>query len=229
MTDGVADVPALADEIGDDTAMVYAESPTVRGVIEERLGAIGDVADDRARCSVSARTRCAALLERPASVGADVVVGDAASLGTGTAYGIGLGTPHRDGLRQVPGRLVGASEDAADRRAYTLTLQTREQHIRKERATSNICTNQAWVALRAAMHAAYLGPDGLTDLQKTVSPALGPGRPPRRYCRGDGPDSRPPPLPGDLAQRTHPEAPSLPTSQPMASRPRGRLHLCSCV
>ncbi len=166
MTDGVADVPALADEIGDDTAMVYAESPTVRGVIEERLGASVTSPTTMTRCSVSARIRSRCPAGAPASVGADVVVGDAASLGTGTAYGIGLGmfATREEYLRQVPGRLVGASEDAADRRAFTLTLQTREQHIRKERATSNICTNQAWVALRTAMHMAWLGPDRLVDL-----------------------------------------------------------------
>jgi glycine dehydrogenase subunit 1 len=78
--------------------------------------------------------------------------------------GLGLFACSDEFLRQVPGRLVGAGEDAAGDRAFTLTLQTREQHIRKERATSNICTNQAWVALRAAIHAAALGPDGLVDL-----------------------------------------------------------------
>ncbi|PSP24455.1 glycine dehydrogenase, partial [Halobacteriales archaeon QH_10_65_19] len=106
------------------------------------------------------------IIEEPASAGADVVIGDAASLGLPAAYGMGLGmfATRESFLRQVPGRLVGAGEDDSGRRAYTLTLQTREQHIRRERATSNICTNQAWVALRAAIHAASLGPGGLIDL-----------------------------------------------------------------
>jgi glycine dehydrogenase subunit 1 len=167
MADGQADIDALAKVAGEDVAMVYAETPTVRGVVEERLGAIGELADDHdALFCLGSDPVALSLLERPADVGADVVVGDAASLGTGTAYGFGLGmfATREAYLRQVPGRLVGAGEDSDGRRAYTLTLQTREQHIRKERATSNICTNQAWVALRAAMHAAWLGPQGLVDL-----------------------------------------------------------------
>ncbi len=165
--DANVDVEALARTIDDETVMVYAESPTVRGTIEENLGAVGDLAGDHdALFCLGSDPVALALLERPADVGADVVVGDAASLGLGTAYGMGMGlfVTREDFLRQVPGRLVGVSEDATDRRAYTLTLQTREQHIRRERATSNICTNQAWVALRAAIHAAVLGPDGLVDL-----------------------------------------------------------------
>jgi glycine dehydrogenase subunit 1 len=165
--DANVDVGALARTIDDETVMVYAESPTVRGTIEENLGAVGDLAADHdALFCLGSDPVALALLERPADVGADVVVGDAASLGLGTAYGMGMGlfVTREDFLRQVPGRLVGVSEDATDRRAYTLTLQTREQHIRRERATSNICTNQAWVALRAAIHAAVLGPDGLVDL-----------------------------------------------------------------
>jgi glycine dehydrogenase subunit 1 len=106
------------------------------------------------------------VLEEPAAVGADVVIGDAATLGVSTAYGMGLGmfATSEQFLRQVPGRLVGASEDTTGTRGFTLTLQTREQHIRRERATSNICTNQAWLALRAVIHAAWLGPEGLVDL-----------------------------------------------------------------
>ncbi|TKX74728.1 glycine dehydrogenase [Halorubrum sp. GN11_10-6_MGM] len=183
MADGTADVDALADRAGDDVVMVYAESPTVRGCIEARLAAVGEIADETdALFTLGSDVVALSVLESPAEVGADVVVGESGALGLPTAYGMGLGifACRDDFLRQVPGRLVGASEerappeaardgggDAADAggtRAYTLTLQTREQHIRKERATSNICTNQAWVALRAAIHAATLGPDGLVDL-----------------------------------------------------------------
>jgi len=161
------DVDALADAMDADVALVYAESPTVRGTIEERLGDVGDLAADHdALFCLGTDPVAMALLAEPASVGADVVVGDAATLGLGSAYGMGLGlfATREDYLRQVPGRLVGASEDATGRRAYTLTLQTREQHIRRERATSNICTNQAWVALRTAIHTALLGAEGLHDL-----------------------------------------------------------------
>jgi glycine dehydrogenase subunit 1 len=161
------DVAALEAAVDDDVAMIYAESPTVRGTIEERLEAVGDLAADHdALFCLGSDPVAMALLEEPTSVGADVVVGDAATLGLGAAYGMGLGlfATSDDYLRQVPGRLVGASEDATGRRAFTLTLQTREQHIRRERATSNICTNQAWVALRTAIHATLLGPDGLLDL-----------------------------------------------------------------
>ncbi|WP_435062874.1 aminomethyl-transferring glycine dehydrogenase subunit GcvPA [Halobaculum sp. EA56] len=168
--DGTADLDALAGRVDADTVFVYAETPTVTGAVEPALSAVGDLADEHdALYCVGSDPVALSLLEEPASVGADVVVGEAGALGLPTSYGMGLGlfACRDDFLRQVPGRLVGASEDADDRRAFTLTLQTREQHIRKERATSNICTNQAWVALRAAMHAAYLGPDGLSDLAET--------------------------------------------------------------
>ncbi|WP_121744395.1 aminomethyl-transferring glycine dehydrogenase subunit GcvPA [Natronorubrum halophilum] len=167
--DGNVDLEALEKTAGDDAVMVYAENPTVRGTIEEGLESIGEIATANEALFVLGSDPIAlSLLQRPADVGADVVIGDASVLGLPTSYGMGLGlfACRADYLRQVPGRLVGASEDATDRRAFTLTLQTREQHIRRERATSNICTNQAWVALRTAMHAASLGPSGMVDLAK---------------------------------------------------------------
>ncbi|WP_263005083.1 aminomethyl-transferring glycine dehydrogenase subunit GcvPA [Natronobiforma cellulositropha] len=166
-TASTVDLEALESVCDEDVVMVYAETPTVRGAIEERLGAVGTLADETDALFVLGSDPVAlSLLERPADVGADVVVGDASVLGLGTSYGMGLGlfATRERYLRQVPGRLVGASEDASGRRAFTLTLQTREQHIRRERATSNICTNQAWVALRSAMHASVLGPTGLAEL-----------------------------------------------------------------
>ncbi|MDS0474820.1 aminomethyl-transferring glycine dehydrogenase subunit GcvPA [Natrinema sp. 1APR25-10V2] len=167
MDDGNVDLEGLEERVDEEVVMCYAENPTVRGTIEENLTAVGDLADDNdALFALGTDPIALSLLERPADVGADVVVGDASVLGLPTSYGMGLGlfATREDYLRQVPGRLVGASEDATDRRAFTLTLQTREQHIRRERATSNICTNQAWVALRTAMHAAALGPSGMVDL-----------------------------------------------------------------
>ncbi|MFD1646292.1 aminomethyl-transferring glycine dehydrogenase subunit GcvPA [Haloarchaeobius litoreus] len=169
MDDGNVDVEALGNALDESAVMVYAENPTVRGCVEESLDAIGDLAhDNEALFCLGSDPVSLALLQEPASVGADVVVGAADVLGLPTSYGMGLGlfATREEYVRQVPGRLVGASTDDTGRRAYTLTLQTREQHIRRERATSNICTNQAWVALRAAIHAASLGPDGLADLAK---------------------------------------------------------------
>ena len=167
--DANADLDALSETIDEDCVMVYAESPTVRGTIEERLGEIGELADANDALFVLGSDPVAlSVLEAPGEIGADVVIGDAATLGLGASYGMGLGlfATREEFVRQVPGRLVGASTDGAGRRAYTLTLQTREQHIRRERATSNICTNQAWVALRTAIHAATLGPSGLVDLAR---------------------------------------------------------------
>jgi len=167
MADGNVDREALAELAGDETVMIYAETPTVRGTIEEDLNEIGEItADTEALFCLGSDLVALSLLEKPASVGADVVVGEADVIGLPTSYGMGLGifATSEQYIRQVPGRLVGVSEDLDDRRAYTLTLQTREQHIRKERATSNICTNQAWVALRAAMHIAMLGSNGLVEL-----------------------------------------------------------------
>ncbi|RBI59410.1 aminomethyl-transferring glycine dehydrogenase subunit GcvPA [halophilic archaeon] len=166
---GLATSKGLSQELADDVVMVHIENPTPEGVIEEQLNEIGELTKKHeALFCLGSDLVALSLLQSPASVGADIVVGDASVLGLPPAYGMGLGifACRENYLRQVPGRLVGASEDAHGSRAFTLTLQTREQHIRRERATSNICTNQAWVALRTAIHAASLGPSGLISLAK---------------------------------------------------------------
>jgi glycine dehydrogenase subunit 1 len=167
MADGGVDVSALRDRADEDTLLVHAETPTVRGAVEENLAAVGDIAHENdALFCVGSDVLSLALLTPPAEAGADVVVGEGGALGVGAGYGTdhGIFAAREEHLRQIPGRLVGASEDESGRRAYTLTLQTREQHIRKERATSNVCTNQAWLALRTAIHVAALGPGGMVDL-----------------------------------------------------------------
>lgn len=167
MDDGTVSVEGLTEQLDEESVLVYVENPSVSGAIEEQLDDITEAADDVSALTVLGSDPVAlSLLQEPAAVGVDVVIGEAATMGLPVSYGTGLGlfATREDFLRQVPGRLVGASIDKNERRSYTLTLQTREQHIRRERATSNICTNQAWVALRTAIHIAWLGPAGLADL-----------------------------------------------------------------
>lgn len=166
-TDGMIDPEALEQALTDETLLVYVENPTAEGVIEEHLTDVGELLAERETLfCVGSDLVALSLLQDPGEVGADVVVGNGAVLGLPKSYGMNMGifACRDDFLRQIPGRLVGSSEDADGSRAYTLTLQTREQHIRRERATSNICSNQAWVALRAAIHAVSLGPEGLVSL-----------------------------------------------------------------
>lgn len=167
LRDGNADLDELERTIDDDVVLVYVESPSSLGTLEEDLRGVADVAHTNgALCCLGSDPIALSILDEPAGLGVDVVVGDAGVLGLPTSYGMGLGlfAAREEFLRSTPGRLVGAGRDLDDKRAYTLTLQTREQHIRKERATSNICTNQAWLALRTAIHAAWLGPSGLLEV-----------------------------------------------------------------
>ena len=167
LEDGNVDLGALEAAIDEDVVMVYLENPTVFGTIEERVDDVTTLAEDHdALTTLGSDPIAMALLPEPAAQGVDIVIGDAATLGLPSSFGTGLGlfAARESFLRQVPGRLVGATEDTDGRRTFTLTLQTREQHIRRERATSNICTNQAWVGLRTAIHLAWLGAEGLVDL-----------------------------------------------------------------
>ena len=107
------------------------------------------------------------ILQPPGAYGADMAVAEGRCLGSPVAFGgpgLGLFTATSALVRRMPGRLTGCTVDRAGRRGYTLTLQTREQHIRRERATSNICTNEGWLALRATIFLSLLGPRGMQEL-----------------------------------------------------------------
>ncbi len=107
------------------------------------------------------------IFEAPGKLGADIVCGEAHQFGTPMTFGgphVGFLATRKEFVRQMPGRIVGETVDAKGQRAYTLTLSTREQHIRREKATSNICTNQGLIALRTAIYLSFLGKQGLVEL-----------------------------------------------------------------
>jgi glycine dehydrogenase subunit 1 len=141
--------------------------PNYLGVLED-LSEARRVADAHGALLVVAFDPVAAgLLHTPGSLGADVVVGEGQPLGTPLSLGgpyLGLFATTAALVRRLPGRLVGETVDAEGTRAYVTTLRTREQDIRREKASSNVCTNQTLIAVMAAIHLAWLGTDGLRDL-----------------------------------------------------------------
>jgi glycine dehydrogenase subunit 1 len=158
----------LMNKLDKDTSAVLLQSPNFFGVVED-LKTFSDLAHGHQALFIVAVAEAASLgvLEAPGAFGADVVCGEAQSFGLAPSFGgphLGFMGCKKEHLRQLPGRIAGQTKDVDGRRGFVLTLSTREQHIRREKATSNICTNQAWCALRATMFLETLGHDGLREM-----------------------------------------------------------------
>jgi len=164
---GLTDAGALAEAVDGETAAVFLQSPNFLGAVEdvEALGAAGK--EHGALLVVAVDPMTLGVLRPPGEQGADIALGEGQPLGNrldfgGPSFGFFCGTETL--MRKMPGRIAGETDDADGRRGFVLALQTREQHIRREKATHNICTAQALNALAATIHLAWLGRDGFREL-----------------------------------------------------------------
>jgi len=165
-----ADDAAVIAAIDDRTSCVVVQYPDILGRIPD-LAAIAEAAHAKGALLIAVATEPVALglIEAPGNLGADIVVGEGQSLGVGLQFGgpyLGLFGCREKFVRQMPGRLCGQTVDAAGKRGFVLTLSTREQHIRREKATSNICTNSGLCALAFSIHMTLLGGEGLARLAR---------------------------------------------------------------
>jgi glycine dehydrogenase subunit 1 len=165
--EGTLSVAELAAAVDDRTACVLIQHPNFFGCLEE-VEPMAKLAHQRGALLVAAVDPISlGVLKRPGDWGADIVVAEGQSLGNPMAFGgpyLGLMACREQFLRRMPGRLVGQTVDRHGRRCWVLTLQTREQHIRREKATSNICTNQGLLALRTTVYLALMGPAGMRSV-----------------------------------------------------------------
>ncbi len=172
---GQMDLEDLKEKTDDKTAMVYIENPSYMGFAEEQVEAIGEIAHDKkAMYVVGVDPTSLGLLKAPGDYDADIVCGEGQPLGNHMSYGgplLGIFACKHDNkyLRQMPGRIIGITETMTDKRqAYVMTLATREQHIRREKATSNICSNEALNAVAAGVYLSLMGPQGMKELSETI-------------------------------------------------------------
>lgn len=168
--DGVTDLDALGEmaAVG-DVAGVILPQPNKYGIIEDFSGVADTVHAQKALLTINADPSALAVLRSPAEWGADIACGDGQSLGMPLQFGgpyLGYMSCAKAQLRKMPGRVVGATTDAKGNRCYVLTLQAREQHIRREKATSNICSNQSLMALYATIYMALMGENGLCEVNR---------------------------------------------------------------
>jgi glycine dehydrogenase subunit 1 len=165
--DGQVDLEDLKSKLNGNTAAFLLQSPNFFGIIED-IGAVGEIVhDNKSLLIVSADPISLAILKSPGELGADIVVGEGQVLGNPLNFGgpyLGFFAVKEKWMRRIPGRVVGQTKDKEGRRGFVLTLQTREQHIRREKATSNICSNQGLNAMTAAMYMTFMGKEGLREV-----------------------------------------------------------------
>jgi glycine dehydrogenase subunit 1 len=164
---GVTDLKQLQEVYGDDTACVVVQHPNFYGNLEPLVELEAFTHSDKAMFVVSSNPLALGLLKPPGEFGADIVVGDAQPFGIAAQFGgphCGYFATTKKLMRKVPGRLVGQTTDEAGQRGFVLTLQAREQHIRREKATSNICSNQALNALAASVAMSAIGKKGVKEM-----------------------------------------------------------------
>jgi glycine dehydrogenase subunit 1 len=164
---GELDLESLGATVGDDTAAVYLEQPNLFGVLEPKVAEVREILGEKRMMVVGVNPVALGAMAAPGDYGADVVIGEAHVFGNPVNFGgpfAGVFACRNQHIRKMPGRIIGLTKDDDGRRAFCMTLQTREQHIRREKATSNICTNEALSAVASLVHISLLGPDGLRKL-----------------------------------------------------------------
>ncbi len=169
---GLPDREELKKHLDDRTAALAVQNPNFFGCLDD----FSDLADLAHRHGALLIASCypvsLGLVKTPGSMGADIVVGEGQSLGIPLCFGgpyLGFMAARREHVRKMPGRVVGRTVDGQGRQGFVLTLQAREQHIRREKATSNICTNEGLCALAALVHLSLLGKQGLVELAQTCA------------------------------------------------------------
>jgi len=167
MKDGVADLNRLADLVDDATAGVVLAQPNFFGLLEQIDAAVEVIHQAGAKLIMAVDPITQAVLKTPGDYGADIVVGEGQPLGIPLSFGgplLGFFAAKQELARHMPGRIAGRTKDVDGKDGYVLTLQTREQHIRREKATSNICTNQALCATAASVYMSLLGKSGIKQI-----------------------------------------------------------------
>jgi glycine dehydrogenase subunit 1 len=167
LKNGLADREAIVGLLNEDVAGVILQNPNFFGCVDDFSDLADAVHGVGGVCIVSAYPVSLGILKTPGSMRADIVVGEGQSIGLPLSFGgpyLGFMAVKKEHIHKMPGRLVGATRDAAGRRGFVLTLQAREQHIRREKATSNICSNEALCALRTLIYLSLLGKSGLVEV-----------------------------------------------------------------